>query len=390
MLDNSEKKAYVIKKSHLLSIEYLLRHTDTVGYDIPKSLKSVLSFFKSRNIVINRKTVKLIQFYSKIPLRTVQLEITNRCNLRCKHCYIPSYTDDLEVEDILKIIDESERLGVMNFCITGGEPLLHTDIEKILIYLLQTGMNITIFSNLINLNDNIKRIIVLSDRISFKVSLDGGTPEVHDYIRGKGSFKKTYNNILWLKKMRVPVEVNVVLNSANISEIDALESLSRKLDIRFRYDKFIPFERGDELQLPDEEYIDNMLRIESVDFSKLKQHKKINTSCFYCEAGNSYVYINNEGYVTFCPTLSSNKFSGGNVRSQSLKEIWESSTFFKRIRNIRCKYFEECKLNYICNGGCRSRAESYRGNIDDPDILECKMAFCLTGITPPSFREILE
>ncbi|CAI3374040.1 radical SAM protein [Enterococcus cecorum] len=120
--------------------------------------------------------------------------------MRCKHCYIPSYTDDLEVEDILKIIDESERLGVMNFCITGGEPLLHTDIEKILIYLLQTGMNITIFSNLINLNDNIKRIIVLSDRISFKVSLDGGTPEVHDYIRGKGSFKKTYNNILWLKK----------------------------------------------------------------------------------------------------------------------------------------------------------------------------------------------
>ncbi|XBG81580.1 hypothetical protein V4S33_12765 [Enterococcus cecorum] len=83
--------------------------------------------------------------------------------------------------------------------------------------------------------------------------------------------------------MGVPVEVNVVLNSANISEIDALESLSRKLDIRFRYDKFIPFERGDELQLPDEVYIDNMLRIESVDFSKLKQHKKINTSCFYCE-----------------------------------------------------------------------------------------------------------
>ena len=105
---------------------------------------------------------------------------------------------------------------------------------------------------------------------------------------------------------------------------------------------------------------------------------------FYCGAGNSYVFINSSGDVGFCPTLSSTKFCGGNINEKTLNDIWINSKFFNHIRNVRCKYYNECPANYVCQGGCRSRAQFFGGSIGSPDIQECKLAYNLTGIKPKS------
>ncbi|MGZ1062229.1 SPASM domain-containing protein [Streptococcus thermophilus] len=96
------------------------------------------------------------------------------------------------------------------------------------------------------------------------------------------------------------------------------------------------------------------------------------------------MFINSSGDVGFCPTLSSTKFCGGNINEKTLNDIWINSKFFNHIRNVRCKYYNECPANYVCQGGCRSRAQFFGGSIGSPDIQECKLAYNLTGIKPKS------
>ena len=69
---------------------------------------------------------------------------------------------------------------------------------------------------------------------------------------------------------------------------------------------------------------------------------------------------------------------------KTLNDIWINSKFFNHIRNVRCKYYNECPANYVCQGGCRSRAQFFGGSIGSPDIQECKLAYNLTGIKPKS------
>ena len=67
----------------------------------------------------------------------VQLEVTSRCNLRCKHCYIDEYSKDIHLNDYMEFMRKLEHfakaIGVnLNIAITGGEPLCHPDINTIL------------------------------------------------------------------------------------------------------------------------------------------------------------------------------------------------------------------------------------------------------------------
>ncbi|MGM0470350.1 MAG: radical SAM protein, partial [Promethearchaeati archaeon] len=89
----------------------------------------------------------------RIPL-SLELEITARCNLNCKHCYINLRANDeiakrneLSKEDIKEIIDESISLGAISCTLTGGEPLLRGDFIDIYLYLKKKGILVSVFTN---------------------------------------------------------------------------------------------------------------------------------------------------------------------------------------------------------------------------------------------------
>lgn len=181
------------------------------------------------------------------------------------------------------------------------------------------------------------------------------------------------------------VEVNVILNSQNIKGIQEFQKLSQDLGIKFRYDGYLPFSRNDFLSITDEEYIKAIYSIDEMKkkFLKVNEINNINHS-YYFGAGNTYVFISASGEVGFCPTLSNSSFSGGRLEQSNLRDIWYNSQFFNHTRNIRCKFYEKCPINYICKGGCRSRAILMQGDIGSTDIQECKLAYRITGILPTS------
>ena len=126
-----------------------------------------------------------------------QWHITDKCNLRCAHCYQDDYTDnsDLPLEELKLIADKlfrtlSKWKKKGDISITGGEPFTRRDLFSFLEYLdtSKCVSNLDILSNgTILTNENVERLRSLNKLHSVQISLDGASPETHNEIRGHGN-----------------------------------------------------------------------------------------------------------------------------------------------------------------------------------------------------------
>ena len=211
------------------------------------------------------------------------------------------------------------------------------------------------------------------------------------YIRGSGAYKKTIENIGKIKEAGIPIEINTVLHRNNYKMARKIIEQSEKLEVLYHIDRYVPFDGKicDHLCIANEEYLEAIQRIVETKLSDIVSNSIIQDNGFFCGAGNSYVFIKSNGNVAFCPTMPED-FLGGNLKKESLKDIWENSVFFKRMRNVNCKYFSECSLSYVCKGGYRSRSTLLYGSIDVEDLQSGKLMYKMTGITSLPLEKILK
>jgi SynChlorMet cassette radical SAM/SPASM protein ScmE len=163
--------------------------------------------------------------------RTVHLEISSECNLRCHYCYYfdnsaVNYTN-LPTNQWLQFFVELGSLAVMNVSLAGGEPFLRPDLKELIEGIIQNKMRFNILSNGTLIDDPIAEYIAGTRRCDYvQVSIDGASPKVHDSCRGKGSFVKAVGGIKTLQRHNVPVAVRVTLHHHNIHD---LENITRFL-----------------------------------------------------------------------------------------------------------------------------------------------------------------
>lgn len=166
-------------------------------------------------------------------------DITNKCNLKCKHCGAVKLTNENETinKDWRKIIDYCKDF-VDCISLLGGEPLLYPEIEKVIEYANLNGMDVFLITNG---QSDIKKLdnIMKHDISSIMVSIDG-LEETNDKIRGIGSWKKAMNSLNHLvninknKVRKTLLGVNIVINKLNSNEIiDFIES-TKNLDIIYQ------------------------------------------------------------------------------------------------------------------------------------------------------------
>lgn len=166
----------------------------------------------------------------KIPFQ-VGMHITDRCNLRCKYCYIDfdhAYKD-MSLEGAKKIITGARECGTERISLQGGEPLAHKNIGDMVNLIKDLGMECNINTNgffVPRRFDEIKRTDFLS------VSLDGDE-EAHDSVRGEGSFDKAIEAVKLARAQGIRVNILSVLNRKNRGSINFLLSLVREYDCFF-------------------------------------------------------------------------------------------------------------------------------------------------------------
>ena len=162
--------------------------------------------------------------------RSVDLSITNRCNLRCTYCsHFTGAGDvgqDLHKEEWLKFFEELNRCAVMNVTLQGGEPFCRKDLPGIIEGIVCNRMRFNILSNGTLINDEIAAFLASTGRCDgVQVSIDGSVPTTHDACRGEGNFLKAMQGIKSLQKYNVPVPVRVTIHKHNVRDLDNVAEL---------------------------------------------------------------------------------------------------------------------------------------------------------------------
>jgi Fe-coproporphyrin III synthase len=150
---------------------------------------------------------------------TLMVHLLGRCNLRCQHCYMegaPSRKERLPLDLVLSAIGECRSLGVATLYLTGGEPLLYPEFEKVLDAAVKDpNLAITVCTNGTLVKSRHASLLkAVNARVNISVD---GTPDFHDRFRGHpGAYRATERSLLQLVKAGVPVTVVATISRANL------------------------------------------------------------------------------------------------------------------------------------------------------------------------------
>jgi MoaA/NifB/PqqE/SkfB family radical SAM enzyme len=113
--------------------------------------------------------------------RKALLKITDRCDLRCAHCFVSATADgaDMGLEELTAAVPHLAQARVANVTITGGEPLLHPHLVEMLEVLVEAGIEVTVCTNAVSVTEALIETARQLGHVSFNVSVDGTTAESH-------------------------------------------------------------------------------------------------------------------------------------------------------------------------------------------------------------------
>lgn len=303
----------------------------------------------------------------------IGVEITNKCNLRCLHCINSSSYDDkkeMSFEKIKEIIDYMQFHGVGCLDISGGEPLLHPDLEKILDYGVQKGINLSLATNGLLLTQEYVELFIKHE-VSIRISYDGYDELSCSKIRGKGVFEHVLTNIKKAISKGLEPTLVSVLHSENVCEAEKyVESVSGLGVKKLRLMPFAPIGRGERSGMhmvsPTQwKYILNNFQSWGARHGVLVVVDSPLMAITHdlvcpCVVGKLYLVIKTNGDAIPCSLLN---YPIGNIYQNTIDEIWNSSVM-QEINDLS-KLNEECQnCVYLkaCSGGCRGMAYLMKGS----------------------------
>lgn len=164
--------------------------------------------------------------FVKKPL-VLMFNITERCNLHCSYCFGRYYSGkkELSLLQISKILSEFYQLGARRLGLSGGEPLLHKDIDKVIKVAVDLGYDVGINSNGILVPQHLPALRLVKN---LSISLDAASEKTNARYRGRGSFKKAIQGVKAAAEAGIPLHLCCTLTDANLNEWQAVVELGKK------------------------------------------------------------------------------------------------------------------------------------------------------------------
>ena len=205
---NLEKENYVVTGNDEREIEKKMPRFSYKIHDIKTKPQTEFDFSYGA-----RGTTDFFQKYFRDNphIFSTQFELTNSCNEKCRHCYLPKNRkfDNLETPLVLSLLDQFAEMGTLNLALSGGECLLHPDFIPILKHAREKDFIISVLSNITLLNDDIIQALKEANINFLQASVYSMNPEEHDYITQiEGSHAKTIRSLERLIEAGVPVQVS--------------------------------------------------------------------------------------------------------------------------------------------------------------------------------------
>ena len=332
-------------------------------------------------------------------------ETTQACDLACIHCRAcaqPLRSPlELSTAEAKRLVGEIADMKVPLFVLTGGDPLKRPDIFALVEYATKIGVRISLTPSATPLLTHEAIANLKSAGLArLAVSLDGSRAEIHDAFRGvNGSYEWTLRAIRWAREIGLPVQINSTITRRNLVDFEDLVRLLETLDIVLWSVFFlVPTGRGQTADLVSAEEFESVFaklyelsrrapfdiktteaqhyrRYVSQRRAKERRYNHspsagavsirqttdgIGRAPRSINDGKGFVFISHKGDVYPSGFLP---LAAGNIRSQSLQEIYRNSPLFVALRdtsNLEGKC-GECEFREIC-GASRARAFALTGD----------------------------
>lgn len=297
-------------------------------------------------------------------LKHANLELTARCNLRCKHCYggeeFGKGAKELSTRQWKKIIKEIAGFNPKFLLFTGGECTLRRDFVELLRYAHNLGQNTSVFSNLTALSEE-QAVALKETGAIVQFSAYGHNAELHDSITCiQGSFARQQEALRKLTALKVPLRGQAILMKENFSSREQIKKHFRKLGVPIEFSIARPGGRQEASGIPGcascsfpKGYLEAAGSSASVDrdFFVLKH--------FYNDCWAQRCVVTAQGKVLACPFARERSF--GDLTKESFagarKRLLRNAACYKIDHINGCK---ECSLRYACID-CRSWAKALTG-----------------------------
>jgi radical SAM protein with 4Fe4S-binding SPASM domain len=300
----------------------------------------------------------------------ISVEMTNRCNLRCSYCYNSFLENEerLTTQELLRTLQEWRELGLLSLELTGGEPLLHEGFWEVLEYCYKTFRSVALLTNgTLITEEKARRLASYRKKLMVAISMDGGTAESHEAVRGAKTFDRTVAAIRWLKQGGLAIRLGMSLTPQNSYDLLRAAELARDLDVDFfQMAPVLSYGRGREANLgwvheevhamhrlveqAQKDYADLVPRYPKAKLAQMEG------AFGNCGLGHKNVVLTPSGKLKACAFLREADFIG-DVRKERLIDIFRKPIIekFRDIRNPSPDRCGDCKYVRYC-AGCTARA----------------------------------
>ena len=343
---------------------------------------------------------------------TISWNLTQRCNQRCAHCYLSAFpgasaAEELSTEECFRVVDEIAEVNPdVLLILTGGEPLLRTDLFDLGGYAADKGFTVVLGTNGFLLKQQHAKAMRQSGIQGASISLDSTDPARHDAFRRlPGAWRGAIQATEVLRAEGLPFSLHMSVIEWNVEEIPAMIDLARDLGARVlnlfflvrtgrgeglvditpaQYERILTDVARAQGVGSDDGSADDpwgaavgragemLIRAKCAPFFRRILYELDpaspllkNFSEGSCPAGRHYCRIMPDGDVTACPYMP---VVAGNLRRIPFGTLWRDALLFTDLRGGRLGgRCGACEFAKVC-GGCRCRAYATYGDYlaEDP------------------------
>mgnify|MGYP004520950481 CR=1 FL=1 len=349
------------------------------------------SFFKK---YYNKGEIIIMNESKRKRIFTLQWHITDACDQRCKHCYIFRGEDKKKLSKFDKKTMKAVAYDFIHTCelmdcrpyftITGGDPLLFSNIWELLELIHENNAQFAILGNPFHLNSEVISRLEDLGCTFYQMSLDG-LKETHDAIRKKGSFDATIESMKYFQSSKIRLAIMSTVSKLNFNELPELVDIIVKNGANsYGFARFCPMENDYSQMVSPEEYkefLDKMWKkftyykdsntrfvlkdhlwklylYEKGIFNPCKLHNPDNLILDGCHCGISHLTCLSNGTVYACRRSET---PIGTVPEQSFYDIFNGATLEQYRQYDRFEACSKCELKNFCRG-CPSVTKSLTGN----------------------------
>ncbi len=396
--ETRQNNAYILQNSKLenqlvvsrKARDFLLSYKEKQLINLLPSNFLFLSELKNRGFWDNNseKESYICADYNGNLLSSLNIELTNACNLNCVHCYgsygLTNIIREITLSQIESILGDLENLNTSDVTLTGGECFLAKDFQQIALAFLKRGINLWIMTNGMLVN-KIKSFIqaTIDYKYAIKVSLDG-LKTTHNKIRqNPDSFDRIIQTLDFISNHN-----NIRLYISTVIMKDNLEELS---DFRYFVKKRYPtaihsmdfiFSAGNAKK--DSTHGFSLQELKSLENKHPElfttKGKNTNTGLHRCTAGISQATIKADGTMKICNIADNDIFYfKHNVFEKGLKTAWEdcgsSINYFRREEKKATTQCQHCAIKSSCDiTDCRVHAWLLTKSAKNSSPISCLLA----------------